>query len=292
MGDVDPHAPDKRRVARAFGAAAPSYDAHAVLQRLVAGRLLERLELFRLDPARILDAGAGTGFAARALERRYRRARVLLADLAVPMLALARTARPFLSRQRYACADSERLPLRDGWADFVFSSLMLQWSPDPDRVFSEWRRVLAPGGLLLFSTLGPDTLRELRAAWQAVDQRPHASAFMDMHDLGDGLIRRGFSGPVLDVEHLTLTYSDVAGVLADLKGLGATNAASGRPRALTGKRAWSAFVAAYEARRIDGRLPLTFEVVYGHAWAPDAGARPQDGSTVTASPIRVHRRPR
>lgn len=288
----DPNAPDKHRVARAFAAAADTYDSHAALQRTVADRLLERLDLFRLSPARILDAGAGTGYAARALERCYRGARVLLADIAAPMLARAREQRPFFSRQRYVCADTERLPLADGWSDFVFSSLMLQWSADPDRVFAEWRRVLAPGGLLLFATLGPDTLRELREAWQAVDSRPHASAFMDMHDLGDGLIRAGFAGPVLDVEYLTVTYPDVKGVLADLKGLGATNAASGRPRALTGKRAWAAFVQAYESRRTDGRLPATYEVVYGHAWAPEGGARPQDGSTVATSPIRLHRRPR
>jgi len=277
---------DKRRVAAAFSAAAPGYDARAVLQATVGERLLERLDLMRIEPLRILDAGAGTGPAARALERRYRRARVVALDLAAGMLAEARRGRRrFASRQSFVCADVEALPLGPQSIDLLFSNLTLQWCNDLDAAFTEFRRVLRPGGLLLFSSFGPDTLRELRAAWRSIDARPHVGEFIDMHDVGDALVRAGFSGPVLDVEHFTLTYADLRAVLDDIRAIGAGNAATERSRALTGKQHWQRFAAAYEEQRRDGRLPATYEVVYAHAWAPVPGIRPQDGSTVAAFPV-------
>lgn len=278
----DPFALDPRRVRAAFDAAATDYDAVAVVQAEVRGRLLERLELFRISPRRILDAGCGTGHGARALLERYRRAAVLALDHAPGMLHAARRRRPWLRRLDAICADAAALPLADASVDLVFSNLMLQWCNEPDRVFGEIRRVLRPGGLLLFTTFGPDTLKELRAAWRAADGATHVSRFIDMHDLGDALVRAGLAEPVMDVEHLTLTYADLRGLMRDLKTMGARNATAGRSRGLTGRRRLAAVEAHYETLRRDGRLPATWEVVYGHAWA---GQPRSGGPQETAVPV-------
>lgn len=292
---------DKHAVRAAFARAAANYDAHAVLQREIGARLLARLDYIRLDPRAILDLGCGTGVPTRALARRYRRARVVGLDLAPAMAQAARCrdgrALPFglgrwATRGRYLCADAEHLPFASARFDLVFSNLTFQWC-DPDAVFRECRRVLRPGGLLLFSSFGPDTLKELRAAWRVTDAGAHVHDFIDMHDLGDALVRARLGDPVMDVERLTLTYPDVAGVLRDLKAIGAHNVARDRHPALTGKTRFARFRAAYETqRRDDGTLPATYEVVYGHAWAPSdgrdevRGARGEDWK-----PISIIRRP-
>ena len=270
---------DVQGVRRAFDRAASSYDAHASLQREVADRLLSRLDFMRLAPAVMCDLGAGTGYAARALGRRYRGATTLLADCAPMMLAEARRQRRWFARERYVCADARALPFADATLDCVFSSLAFQWCEDLDQVFSECRRVLKPGGLLLFSTLGPDTLKELRAAWARVDGAPHVNRFADMHEVGDGLIRAGFASPVMEREDLVVTYDRLPSLLRDLKGIGATNQHQGRRRELTARGALAALEAAYEPFRKEGCLPATYEVVFAHGWVrPDQ--RPQDGTTV------------
>jgi malonyl-CoA O-methyltransferase len=263
----DPFDIDGARVRAAFDAAASHYDAVAVVQAEVRRRLLERLELFRIAPRRILDAGCGTGHAARALLRHYRSAELVALDIAPGMLASTRRQRPWLRRLDTICGDAAAVPLADGSVDLVFSNLMLQWCNEPDRVFAEFRRVLRPGGLVLFTSFGPDTLKELRAAWRAADGHTHVSRFIDMHDLGDALLRAGLGEPVMDMEHLTLTYPDVRSLMRDLKTMGAGNATAGRRRGLTGRRRLAAVEAHYEELRRDGRLPATWEVVYGHAWA-------------------------
>jgi malonyl-CoA O-methyltransferase len=217
-------------------------------------------------------------------------------DFSPRMLHAAGRRQSWLRRFARVCADAERLPLADGSVDLILSNLMLQWC-NPDLVFAEFRRVLAPHGLLTFTTLGPDTLRELRSAWAEVDSRTHVHQFIDMHDLGDALVRGGFASPVLDVERYTLAYADVRRVAADLKATGARHATMGRARGLTGRRQFAAFQAAYEAHRRDGRLPATYEVVFGHAWTPDADVRrgAQDGASVSLDDIkqqlRARRRP-
>jgi len=265
----DPFSLDRRRVRASFDAAASGYDAVAVIQAEVRARLLERLELFRITPRRILDAGCGTGHSARALLRHYRRADLVALDLAPGMLRAARTQRPWRRRLDPVCGDATALPLDDGSVDLVFSNLMLQWCDTPDQVFAEFRRVLRPGGLLLFTSFGPDTLKELRAAWGAADGHTHVSRFIDMHDLGDALMRTGFGEPVMDMEQLTLTYPDVRSLMRDLKTMGARNATAGRNPGLTGRRRLVAMEAHYERLRRDGRLPASWEVVYGHAWAAE-----------------------
>lgn len=262
---------DRREIRSAFERASETYDVAAVLQREIADRLNERLDFIRLAPARVLDAGCGTGYSLPSLARRYRQATIIGMDMATGMLRHARRRGGWLarlgSRRRYLAGDFAQLPFADASLDLVFSSLALQWCR-PEDVFAECRRVLRPGGLLIFSTFGPDTLKELRQAWSAVDGGAHVHGFIDMHDLGDQLVHAGFAEPVLDVERLTLTYETVRALLLDLKHLGAHNALATRHRGLTGKRRFSAFTAAYEQWRRDGRLPATYEVVYGQAWVP------------------------
>lgn len=280
---------DKRSIALAFDRAAPTYEAHDVLQREVAARLLERLDYTTVQPSRVLDLGAGTGRCARALAGRYRKALITECDLAPAMLRMSRERAPrWFSRHRYVCADVEALPFADGAFELIVSSLSLQWCEALPAAFGEARRTLREGGLFLFSTLGPDTLKELRAASAAVDESPRVNRFIDMHVIGDALGAAGFADPVMEAEHITVEYDDAMTLLRDLKGLGATNAQSGRARGLLARRRLQALVAAYEPFRRDGKLPATYEVVYGHAWA--APQRPAKGPTEQVFPLSQLRR--
>jgi malonyl-CoA O-methyltransferase len=287
------YALDTLRVRRSFDRAATTYDAAAVLHAEVRDNLLKRLDLMALAPRIVVDAGAGTGHACRALKRRYPKALVIALDSSQRMLQAAHRQQSWLRRFARVCADAARLPLADGSVDLILSNLMLQWC-DPDAVFAEFRRVLAPHGLVSFTTLGPDTLRELRSAWEKVDSRSHVNQFIDMHDIGDALVRGGFASPVLDVERYTLTYLDLRRVAADLKATGARNATVGRAKGLTGRRRFAALQSAYEAFRQDGRLPATYEVVFGHAWMPAAAARRgvEDGSSISLDEIKAQLRAR
>lgn len=297
---------DFAEVRRAFDQAASSYDAHAVLQREVCDRLLARLDFMALRPDRVLDIGSGTGYGLGHLRARYASAALHALDIAPAMLAAARarlpqpswaqrTLAPFLSsvesRQHAICADMARLPLAANSMNLVWSSLALQWAHDLERTFKGFHQVLAPGGLLIFATFGPDTLKELRGAFAAIDDAPHVNRFIDLHDIGDMLIGAGFVSPVMEMEMLTLTYADLKSLMRDLKGIGAHNAAATRRRGLLGKSAWARLEQAYEAHRLDGRLPATFEVIYGHAWAGDKSQR-DDGRQVVQFNIGERRRKR
>jgi len=281
----DAYAMDKRRVRRSFDAAAAGYDAAAVVQDEICRRMLARLEYIKLEPVTVLDAGSGTGNAIPGLAARYPRARILALDLAPAMARRARARRSWwrgvLGRGRLSavCGDIERLPLAAAQTDLIWSNLALQWVNEPARVFAEFHRVLRPAGLVMFSTFGPDTLKELRAAYGAADRRAHVHRFIDMHDVGDMLVKAGFADPVMDMEYLTLTYAAVRDLMRDLKAIGAHNAARGRPAGLTGKALLAAVERNYESARRDGRLPATFEVVYGHAWKPQP-RKTQDGRPI------------
>ena len=272
----DPFVLDKQRVRRAFNRAAQGYDAAAQLQREVGDRMLERLDLFRVEPATILDAGSGTGRGASALARRYPKAQIVELDLAPAMLRTSRSRQPawakLLSRRarrHYLCADQERIALRDASVDLLWSNLSFQWAASLQNVFLECLRVLKPGGLLLFSTFGPDTLRELRDALADVDEQVHVNRFIDMHDIGDLLIQCGLADPVMDMEQFTLTYADAHDLMRELKAIGAHNGNARRPRGPTGRQSWARALARYERLRDrGGKLPASYEVIYGHAWKP------------------------
>ena len=225
---------DKRQMRRAFSRAAPNYDATAVLQREVCARMLERLEYIKLQPSRILDAGSGTGWGTRQLMAKYPSAQMIALDIAIGMLHNAREhtgwwKKLFGSQQStMLCADVEALPIAANSLDMVWSNLAVQWCNDLPATLGDLHRVLKVEGLLMFSTFGPDTLKELRQAFHGVDAHNHLNRFADMHDIGDMLSHGGFAEPVMDMEYLTLTYDDVRSVLQDLKAIGANNATAGR----------------------------------------------------------------
>jgi malonyl-CoA O-methyltransferase len=262
---------DRRQVRHNFGAAASTYEKHDALQREVQEELSGRLDFYLQQPERVLDVGAGTGRGTAMLKKRYPQAQVLALDFALPMLRAAKQHARWLKPFQRVCAEATALPLPDHSVDVLYSNLCFQWIDDLPALFGECARVLKPGGLLAFSSFGPDTLKELRAAWAEADQQPHVGRFLDMHDVGDALINAGLRDPVLDVSRYTLTYSAPQDLLRELQGLGATNADRTRGRGLTGKSHYRAMLAAYESMRAAGRIPATWEVVTAHAWGPPPG---------------------
>ena len=265
---------NKQYARQSFNKAASSYDKVALLQREVASRLTERFDIIKAIPDTILDVGCGTGDNALNLGKIYRNANVYALDFADQMLQVAKSKKNWKqkllgNKLHYICGDAESLPLADNSMDFIYSNLTLQWCTDLDRTFGEFKRVLKPGGLLSFSTLGPDTLKELRTSWQSVDHNQHVHTFIDMHDVGDAMIRAGLADPVMDVENFTLTYDSAMSLMRELKQLGAHNASENRPHQLTGKSHFRQMQQNYEHYRVDGKLPATYEVVYGHAWVAD-----------------------
>jgi malonyl-CoA O-methyltransferase len=266
---------DRRAVAQAFDRASASYDAAAALQERVRNELMERLAELKLAPLTILDLGAGTGHASRALKHRFPKSLTVAADIAPGMLARARQQSRWLRRFERVRADAYSLPFRNGAFDLVFSSLMLQWCDDLDTVFAEIARVLKPGGALLFSTFGPGTLSELREAWGASDAPGnHVNHFFDPHALGRALMQAGLAEPVLDADRTVVDYPDVLTLMRELKAIGAHNVTQGRARGLTGRKRLAAMTQAYETRRRGGKLPATYEVIHGICWGVER--RPQD----------------
>jgi malonyl-CoA O-methyltransferase len=266
---------DKRQMKRAFERAARTYDAAAVLQHEVCTRMLDRLSYIKLQPSAILDAGSGTGNALTPLSARYRGVTVIAIDIALAMLERARARLPWWKNipglrapVYHVCADLEHLPLASESVDLVWCNLALQWVNDLPQTVTGMHRVLRPGGLLMFSTFGPDTLKELRSAYERTDGRTHVNRFVDMHDIGDMLIHSGYSDPVMDMEPFTLKYDNVRSLMRDLKAIGAHNVTRGRPHTLSRKSLLEAVTRNYEKLRVAGKLPATFEVVYGHAWKP------------------------
>jgi malonyl-CoA O-methyltransferase len=277
----------RQEVRASFDRASATYEAAAILQARVSDEILARLEPFDFKPAVVVDLGAGTGRMTGELKKRYRRSLVVAIDLALGMLHEARRHQQFLRRFERVCADAMRLPLADASVDVIVSSLMLQWCDPPDQAFAEIRRVLKPDGFVAFSTFGPDTLHELRSAWAEADgveqTYNHVNHFTDMHDVGDAVVRAGLSEPVLDVDRVQLTYPDAMALMRDLKAIGAHNVTAGRPRGLVGRARMQRMQQAYESFRYDGRLPATYEIVYGVAW----GATGRPASSMVGGEARI-----
>lgn len=266
----NPYALHPSDVARVFDSAAGTYAEAGVVARVARDQLLERLDVVTLVPQVVLDAGCGDGQALAGLRARYPSAQMLAVDLSAGMIERARRVDDTVDCQ---VGDLHELALPTGSVDLVFCNQVLPWCYDSEKVLAEFRRVLRPGGLLHFSTLGPDTLIELRRAFARLDDDIHVHYFFDMHDVGDAMGRAGLAEPVMDMERLTLTYTDVGSLMRDLKAAGSANVARARRRGLGGRDRLAALARAYEPARREGRLPATYEVVYGQAWATQM--RPQ-----------------
>lgn len=285
MNSQRPSVFDRRRLRHSFGRAAAGYSDVAVLQREVESRLLEQLDaLGERQPLRILDVGSGPGRASGVMKGRWRKADVIALDIALPMLRQVPRNTRFWRPVRRVCGEASQLPLSDASVDVIFSNLCLQWVPDLPQALAEFRRVLREGGLLLFSTFGPDTLVELREAYlQAGERHPPLSPFAAIQQVGDAMIGAGFRNPVLERDLFKLDYATVMDLLRELRAIGAGDARVQRPRGLGGKTRQKKMIDAYEALRDAGRLPSTWEVITACAWAPAAGTPRREGSLDIAS---------
>ena len=250
---------DKAAVARAFGRAAASYDAAAHLQRAVCRQLLAQTEALRVTPQRILDLGSGTGYGSELLRRRFPDAEIIALDIAPQMLAYARAERPCASS--YVAADAEQLPLADGCIDLVFSSFALQWCYRLPQLFAEINRVLAPGADALIATLGPGTLRELKASWAAVDEHVHVNRFLPAQHWLESALQSGLAGE-LHSEERVLHFDSVTALMRELKSIGAQNVNHGAGRGLLGRAGLRRLAEAYEAHRVSAGLPASYDVIY------------------------------
>ena len=262
---------DQQRVRQAFDKAVDSYDEAAVLQKEVCKRLLEKLDVVRLSPEWILDAGTGTGEAVKPLQKKYKKAEVVLFDLSEAMLQKAVKQGALFRKPHRVCGNIESLPFADQSFDLLFSNLAMQWCNDLGAAIIEFKRVLKPGALLQFATFGPDTLKELRASWQKVDAAVHVNSFIDMHDIGDALLQAGFAEPVMESEIITVNYQEVDTLMQDLRDIGANVTANGHRQGLLTRNMLKQLREAYEAYRQGDVLPATYEVVYGHAWVSESG---------------------
>ena len=260
---------NRKRVRKAFDRAAESYDEAAVLQKEVCSRLLEKLDVVKITPEWILDAGSGTGEAIKTLQKKYKKADVALLDLSERMLLKAGKNTALFKKAHAVCGDLEANPFADQQFGLVFSSLAMQWCNDIGATLAELKRILKPGGLLMFATFGPDTLKELRASWQKVDQAAHVNTFIDMHDIGDVLMQLGFAEPVMEAEVITVNYDSVDLLMQDLRNIGANVTPSGQNNGMLTPNKLNRLRDAYEMFREDNVLPASYEIVYGHAWVAE-----------------------
>ncbi len=267
---------NKQRVSEDFSKAAKTYDAAAVVQQEICDRALERLQMLKLKPSMILDIGSGTGKSVRGLQAQFPQSQVIASDISLSMLLQAqqshnspRQATPSI------CCDAEHLPFKDESFDLIFSTSTLQWCEDLHQVFAVCSRILKTDGVLIFTSFGPDTLKELRQSWLQVDTKNHVHNFIDMHHIGDLLLENHYADPVVDMEVITLEYQQVRQLLHDLKDTGSRGKFSTGGNnvftGLMGKDKFRQFEAAYEAyRQLNGLLPASYEVIYGYARKPPA----------------------
>ena len=256
-------------VRTAFEKAAFYYDDNSILQRTITDRLNESLDQIKINPITILDLGSGTGYGAKILHKRFKSAHIYQADLSENMLKVSKKKSPILfSKDHFVCADANKLPFKQKYFDLIVSGLTLQWCNNLDAVFREVKYLLKTNGVFLFTSFGPDTLKELRDCWSRIDDYIHVNTFVDMHDIGDALMRNGLTSPILNAEEIVLTYQECKQLMRELKYIGARNINSGRRKTLTGKKRIEKVFEYYETYRVNNKLPVTYEVIYGHAWQP------------------------
>jgi len=269
---------DQKQIYRRRQRAATTYDQAAIVQREIIGRLIERLEYMLIKPKTVLDVGAGTGFGSRLLEGLYPTATVLSIDISESQLQQQHS--PYR-----VCADLLRLPVRDHSQELVVANLVLHWVSDPRAFLKELARVLHPKGVLLLTTMGLDTLKECREAFAQIDDFPHVHDFFDMHDVGDTLLQQGFSDPVVDMQTLTVNYKTVKQLFDDLQQCGTTNAHANRHRGLTGKKRWQKMLSTFAAMQNQQAIPVTYEIIFGHAWGVRTQQEKLGETTISLSSI-------
>lgn len=272
-----------KEISNAFHQCAAGYEAAAVAQRAIGSQLFERLSYLKIEPRYVLDLGCGTGLLTKQLKKRYPNAMVVGIDFAEAMVSKAKAQQGWRSHPKWLRADMHALPFANGVFDLVFSNQTFHWSVDYPALIREVNRVMNPGGCLMFSTVGPDTFKELRS-----EDEPyaHANEFLDMHDVGDILLAEQFLDPVVDMEQLVLRYKSWPDLLRSLQKQGVRNINSKRNLGLTGKQHWAEFKAMVEQRRTpEGKYPLTYEVLYGHAWK--GKPRQTTQGTETSIPVSV-----
>ncbi len=286
MSDIAPL--HKKDIAQSFSKAAATYDDAAFVQKEIGNRLLERLDLLKTPPSTILDVGAGTGYITRLLQQKFIKSKIIGLDLAQGMTTFAKSKQPWhlwKNKPFYVCGDTETLPFANNSFDLIYSNFTLQWCFNLQQVFSEFKRVLKPNGMIFFTTLGPQTLIELRNSWRKVSEFTHVNDFTDMHDIGDILLNAQFSDPVMDMEMITATYPSVKQILSDLKATGARNMNAGRANGFSGKTLFKKMIQAYDTFKLaDGTYPVSYEVLYGHAWLKESLVHKQDKDGIVRIP--------
>jgi len=254
-------------ISKAFNQQASEYELAAKVQHEIGERLFERLQYLKITPKRILDLGCGPGAFSQSLRTMFPKAEVVGLDLAHAMLIQAKKKRSFFRKWSLVTADMRQMPFATGSFDLVFANQVVHWGTPMAEVFRELNRVMNVNGCLMFTTLGPDTFKELKQAWDGVNDFAHVNEFIDMHDIGDNLMAEHFLEPVMDMELLSVHYETLPKLVRALKAQGVKNINAQRNPGLTGKASWNQFVQNYaNLRTADNKYPLTYEVVYGHAW--------------------------
>jgi malonyl-CoA O-methyltransferase len=267
-----------QEICNAFNKYASEYEKNAKVQTEIGLRLFERLDYLAMKPQYILDLGCGPGYFSKLLKQRYPEALIVSFDLAHAMLLQVKTTNPL--DWALVEGDMQRLPFANGIFDLVFANQVVHWAPTLTTVFRELNRVMQTDGCLMFTTLGPDTFKEFKQAWKTADTYSHSLEFLDMHNVGDSLMAERLLEPVVDMEMLTVHYESLSALMHSLKAQGVRNVNQKRNRGLTGKTTWKNFTAAYEGMRtVEGKYPLSYEIIYGHAWKGKQGVTDQGVET-------------
>lgn len=254
-------------IRNAFNRHATEYEQAAKVQHEIGDRLFSRLDYLKIEPRYVLDLGCGPGNFSARLQQYYPKAQIIGLDLAMHMLNIAKLKQGWWKKWPLVNGDMTRLPFASGIFDLVFANQVIHWSNPLFQVMQELNRVMNTQGCLMFSTLGPDTFKELRLAFQSVDEHAHVNDFADMHDVGDCLLQSYFIEPVVDMEVLTAHYTTISALLRSLKAQGVRNIHAHRNRGLTGKHTWTKLEQSMQCfKTAEGKWPVTYEVVYGHAW--------------------------